>query len=144
MLNEFIISNSVSKFRSEQVLAGIKLSYRCSSYKKYPDCDFQVQAIINSSQQIIVSTSSTHNHDNRLQSTRVPSPVRKIVQRAVVAKLTQSQVRLAIQNEQPQQVSPAQISSLLNYYHSLTRPSIYSVDDLRSWCHRRSLTLLYK
>ncbi|CAF1175199.1 unnamed protein product [Didymodactylos carnosus] len=47
-------------------------------------------------------------------------------------------VRLAIQNEHSDPVSSSQLTNLLLYHRSLSRPAIYSVDDLRIWCQEHS------
>ena len=124
--------------RKELIEDGTKITYRCSSYRKYPKCDFQIKALsCNNSNAITVSTSSAHNHDQRALTTRAPSPVRRIVINAVAARLTQSQTRRAIEHEYGGQVSRTQISSLLNYHRSLLSSNVYSIDDLRSCCHQR-------
>ncbi|CAF1038822.1 unnamed protein product [Didymodactylos carnosus] len=121
---------SQREFCSQQTSSGLKLLYRCSSYKKYPDCDFQIQATIDDFKQISVNTSKQHNHDARAASSRVPSHRGEIVKKSVVAKLTKSQARLTIQNEHSETVPSSQFTSLLLLHRSLSRPAIYSVDDL--------------
>ncbi|CAF0962143.1 unnamed protein product [Didymodactylos carnosus] len=84
-------------------------------------------------------SNSEHNHDNRASSTRAPSPVRDIVKKSVAAELTQSQTRRAIQNECTSDVPSTQISSLLKYRRSVSRPNVRSIDDFRVWCEQHSL-----
>ena len=35
-------------------------------------------------------------------------------------------------------ISNSQVTSLLNYYRSFATPGVYSVDDIRSWCHEHT------
>ncbi|CAF1347292.1 unnamed protein product [Didymodactylos carnosus] len=104
---------SVSQFRSQQTSSGLKLTYCCSLYEKYPGCDFQIQATIDDLKQISVNTFKQHNHDDRAASSRVTSPVREIVKESVARKLTKSQIRLTVQNEHSEAVPSSQLTSLL-------------------------------
>ncbi|CAF0774263.1 unnamed protein product [Didymodactylos carnosus] len=76
-LDVYLNHNKVSKFRTENVKDGIKVTYRCSSCRKYPESSFQVRVLFNSQNEIIVSTSDTHNHKKRADTTRAPTPVQK-------------------------------------------------------------------
>ncbi|CAF1361657.1 unnamed protein product [Didymodactylos carnosus] len=60
--------------------------------------------------------------------------LRDIVLKSVATRLTQAQV----QNEYSSPVSATQVTNLLKYHRSLTRPSMYSVDDFRQWCLQRA------
>ncbi|CAF3566286.1 unnamed protein product [Rotaria sp. Silwood1] len=42
-LQSYIVQNTVSIKRTEEIEAGKKVIYRCSKYRKYPECDFQVK-----------------------------------------------------------------------------------------------------
>ncbi len=44
-LQSYIVQNAVSIKRTEEIEAGKKVIYRCSKYRKYPECDFQVKLI---------------------------------------------------------------------------------------------------
>ena len=131
----------VSIKRTEGIEAGEKVIYRCSKYRKYPECDFQVKAIFSDAGGITVSTSNAHNHAHRVSTTRAPSPVREIVINAAAAGLSQIQTRRAVQHRYQGVVSRTQLASLLNYHRSLTVPDVYTVDDFRSWCHGHSALL---
>ncbi|CAF4641180.1 unnamed protein product, partial [Didymodactylos carnosus] len=74
----------------------------------------------------------------RADTTRAPSPVRDIILKSVATRLTQAQVKRAVQNEYNGPVSTAQVTNLLKYHRSLTRPSMYSVDYFRQWCLQRA------
>ncbi|CAF4559125.1 unnamed protein product, partial [Didymodactylos carnosus] len=136
-LDVYLNHNKVSKFRTENVKDGIKVTYGCSSCRKYPECSFQVRVLFNS-QNEIVWTSNTHNHKKRADTTRAPSPVRDIVLKSVATRLTQAQVKRGVQNEYNGPVSTTQVTNLLKYHRSLTRSSMYSVDDFRQWCLKRA------
>ena len=69
-LQSYIVQNAVSIKRTEEIEAGKKVTYRCSKYKKYPECDFQVKVIFSCDGGIIVSTSNEHNHVHRASTTR--------------------------------------------------------------------------
>ena len=123
---------SVSIKRTEEIESGKKVIYRCSKYRKYPECNFQVKVIFSCDGGMTVSTSNEHNHVYRASTTRAPSPVREIVMNVVVAGLSQIQTRRAIQHQYQDVVSNSQVTNLLNYYRSLAVPDVYSVYDFRS------------
>ena len=111
-----------------------KVIYRCSSYRKYPKCEFQVKPVVcNNTNEITISTSNTHDHDQRAPTTCATSPARNIVINAVAARLTQSQTRRAIGSQFVGRISRTRISSLLNYHRSLSSSNIYSMNILRAW-----------
>jgi hypothetical protein len=123
--NEFqsyIVQNAVSIKRTEEIEAGKKVIYRCSKYRKYPECDFQVKAIFPDAGGITVSTSNAHNHAHRVSTTRAPSPVREIIINAAAAGLSQIQTRRAVQHQYQGVVLRTQLTSLLNYHRSLIVP----------------------
>ena len=78
-LQSYVAQNNVSVKRTELTTMGKKVTYRCSKYRKYPQCDFQVNVMFNDNGKIIVSTSGEHNHDCRAGTTRAPSSVQDIV-----------------------------------------------------------------
>ena len=137
-LQSYVAQNNVSVKRTKLTTMGKKVTYRCSKYRKYPQCDFQVNVMLNDNGEIIVSTSGEHNHDCRAETTRAPSPVRDIVRNAVAIGLTESQTRRTIQRQYEGTISYSQIKSLLSYHRSVIKSDVYSVDDFRSWCHQRS------
>jgi hypothetical protein len=140
-LQSYLAENIVSVKRTEETANGKKIIYRCSKYRKYPECDYQVKVVSNYDGEITVSTSNSHNHDHRASTTRAPSPVRDIIKNAAAAGLTQSQTRRSIENQYKGVVSHSQLSSLLNYHRPLAIPDVYSIDDFRSWCHQHSALL---
>jgi hypothetical protein len=44
-LQSYIVQNTLSIKRTEEIEAGKKVIYRCSKYKMYPEYDFQVKVI---------------------------------------------------------------------------------------------------
>ena len=88
-----------------------------------------------------VSTFNEHNHAYDASITRAPPPVRGIIINAAVAGPSQIQTRRAVQLQYQDIVSSPQVTSLLNYYRSLAVPEVYSVDDIRPWCHEHSALL---
>ncbi|CAF1532580.1 unnamed protein product [Rotaria sp. Silwood1] len=118
----FIVQNAVSIKRTEEIEAGKKVIYRCSKYRKYPECDFQVKVIFSYDGGITVSTSNEHNHAHRASTTRAPSPVREIVINSVAAGLSYIQTHRAIEHQYEGVVSRSQLCSLLNYHRSLKLP----------------------
>jgi hypothetical protein len=114
-LQSYTVQNAVSIQRTEETEAGRKVTYRCSKYRKYPECDFQVKVIF-SHGEIKVSTRNEHNHAHRASTTRAPSPVREIVINTVAAGLSCIQTRRAIEHQYEGVVSRSQLCSLLNYH----------------------------
>ncbi|CAF4881795.1 unnamed protein product [Rotaria sp. Silwood1] len=137
-LQSYIVQNTVSIKRTEEIEAGKKVIYRCSKYRKYPECDFQVKVIFSHDGGVTVSTSNEHDHAHRAATPRAPSPVREIVKNSVAAGLSCIQTRRAIEHQYQGGVSRSQLCSLLNYHRSLAVPDIHFVDDFRSWCHQHS------
>ena len=81
--NEFqsyIVENAVSIKHIEEIESGKKFIDRCSKYRKYLQCDFQVKVIFSCDDETTVLTSNEYNHVYRASTTtRAPSPVREIV-----------------------------------------------------------------
>jgi hypothetical protein len=140
-LQLYISQNSMSIKRTVQTASGKTITYRCSKYRKHPDCDFQIKATFNSEVEIFVSTSNSHNHEHRATTTRAPSPVRHVVINAAAAGLSLTQTRRSVENQCKTRISNTQLTSLLNYHRALTVPDVYSADDFRSWCHEHSAIL---
>ena len=134
-LQHYIVQNAVSIKRTEETESGKKVIYRCSKYRKYPECNLQVKVIFSCDGRMTISTSNEQNPDYHASTTRASSPIREIVMNAVVAGLSQIQTRRAIQHQYQGVVSNSQVTHLLNYYRSLAVPDVYSVYDIRSWCH---------
>ena len=64
VLKSYLSKNEVSVKLTEPIVNGKKVIYRCSSYRKYPKCEFQVKAVFcNNTNEITVSRSNTHDHD---------------------------------------------------------------------------------
>jgi hypothetical protein len=137
-VQSYLAQNSVCVKRTEETKTGKTITYRCSKYRKYPECDFQIKVTFNDNGEIAVSTSNTHCHDHRAATKRAPSPVRDIIKNAAAAGLTPVQARRSVHNQYGTDVSDVQVYSLLKYYRSITVPDVYSVDDFRSWCIEHS------
>ncbi|CAF0953592.1 unnamed protein product [Didymodactylos carnosus] len=103
--------------------------------------NYKIRAVLSSGNETCVFSSNTHNHSIRAQTTRAPSPVREIVLKSAAAKLSQTQIRLAVANEYNGQVSSSKVTSLLKYQRLLTLANVYSVHDFYQWCQLRSTTL---
>ena len=137
-LKSYVSQNEVSVKRTELIVNGEKSYIDIRLIEKIQKCEFQVKAVFcNSTNEIIISTSNTHDHDQRAPTTREPSPVRNIVINGVAARLIQTQTRREFENQFVGHVSRTQISSLLNYHRSLASSNIYSVNDLIVWCRER-------
>jgi hypothetical protein len=76
-----------------------------------------------------------HNHKNRNETSRLPSPVRQSVSMYVTAGLSQSQIRSLLVIEHPSvPISPAKLTSLVPINRRKNHPTIFSVYDFRTWC----------
>lgn len=84
-LQEYLLQNNVSVKRNKETKTGKTTTFRCSEYRKYPMCDFQMKTISSDNGEKRVLTSNAHNHDYRLPTTRAASTVREIVKQAAAA-----------------------------------------------------------
>jgi hypothetical protein len=90
-LQSYLVQNDVSIKRRAETKTEKTITYRCSKYRKYPACDFQIKIILNDNDETTVLTSNAHNHDYRASTTRAAFPVRNIVKNAAAAGLTPGQ-----------------------------------------------------
>ncbi|CAF1273625.1 unnamed protein product [Rotaria sordida] len=114
-LESYIVQNAVSMKRTEEIEAGKKVIYRCSKYRKYAECDFQVKVIFSGDGGITILTSNEHNHAYRASTTRAPSLVSEIVINSVAAGLSRIQMCRATEHQYKGVVSHSQLCNLLNY-----------------------------
>jgi hypothetical protein len=137
----YLMQNNVSVKRTAETKTGKTITYRCSKYRKYPKCDFQIKTILNDDGKTSIWTSNAHSHDCRCPTTRAASPIRDIVKNAAAAGLTPGQTRRAVQNQCDDRVSDLKLYNLLKYHRSTMMPDVHSVDDFRSWCSKHSTTI---
>lgn len=132
---------NVCQYRRSDLKQRTKYSFKCSNYRKYPSCSFEIQIIVPDDDQESVTVMSKNAHEHREEeknpTTRLPSPLRESVSKYIQCGLSEPQITAALQRDHPQS-SPArsQLKNLVNYERRKDRPSIFSVYDLRQWCEQ--------
>jgi hypothetical protein len=131
---------NVCLYRRSDLKNETKYSFKCSQYRKYSLCTFQIKIIVtdNNMQSISIMSRNTHQHEEneRNPTTRLPSPVRQSVSNYVKCGLTETQIKksLAINHTQTS-IDEIKLHSLITYERRKDRPEIFSVYDLRKWCY---------
>ena len=136
-VNTIIKEHQVSKYRTSALNNQTKYSYRCTHYRKYSLCRYEIQAYVpdDNLSSIKLTFKNSHNHDYRNITSRLPSPVRQSVAKYVKCRLTQSQIKTAIALDYPQTLLPTQqLTNLITYYRRQNNPEIFSVYDFNQWC----------
>ena len=74
-------SNGVCQYRTTNLKNSTKYSFKCSEYRKYPLCNYEVKATVpdDDPTSITVMSKSSHKHEFRNETSRLPSPVRDTV-----------------------------------------------------------------
>jgi hypothetical protein len=136
-VNTIVQQHQVSKYRTSNLSNQTKYSYRCSHYRKYPLCRYEIQVYVpdDNPSSIKLTFKNSHYHDYRNSTSRLPSPVRESVAKYVKCNLTQSQIKATIAMDYPQaSLSTEQLTNLITYYRRQKNPEIFSVYDFNQWC----------
>jgi len=135
--NSIVHQLGLSKYCTSNLRNGTKYSYRCSQYRKYPSCRYEVQAYVpdNSSTLITLTYKNAHSHEQRNITTRLPSPVRQSLNKYVTCQLTQGQIKNALSIDYPDASLPInKLTNIINYSRRRNNPDIFSVYDFNQWC----------
>ncbi|CAF3716596.1 unnamed protein product [Rotaria socialis] len=116
-----------------------KYSFKCSEYRKYPLCHFQIKIIVpdNNMNSITIMSKNEHEHEQneRNTTTRLPSPIRESISNYVKCGLSQPQIKASLILNYPQSpIDQVKLSNKIVYERRRDRPEIFSVYDLRNWC----------
>ncbi|CAF2118402.1 unnamed protein product [Rotaria magnacalcarata] len=78
---------------------------------------------------------NTHDHAQHNITGRLPSPIRKSVEKYVKCNLTQGQIKTALSVDYPTASVPAhQILNSITYARRKNNPEIFSIYDFNQWC----------
>jgi hypothetical protein len=96
-------SHNVCKYRTNNLKNHTKYSFKYIQYRKYSSCIYELKAVIpdDDPNSIMVMVKNTHNHSDRNQTSRLPSPLRQSVPKYVRASLTEPQIRSSLSIEHP-------------------------------------------
>ncbi|CAF1484115.1 unnamed protein product, partial [Didymodactylos carnosus] len=137
-LSDFIKDQQVCVYRKETFNTGTSITYKCSQYKKYPLCQFQLKAK-ESSDGYQVYSSEAHNHHTRAQTSRLPSPVRHNIVLMTDTGLTARQIQKAVTVFNPQLSNDIiKIRNVARIHRQKNRCSIKFIEDLQTWCSSRN------
>ncbi|CAF3421632.1 unnamed protein product [Rotaria sp. Silwood2] len=76
-----------------------------------------------------------HNHEQRNQTSRLPSPVRQSVEKYVGIGLNEAQIRSSISIDYPNITVPSiKLTSLIQTKRRKSHPKMCSIHDFREWC----------
>jgi len=91
---------NVCQYRRSDLNNHTKYSFKCSEYRKYPLCSFEIKIIVpdNNMDHVTIISRNLHEHEEneRNTTTRLPSPIRKCVSNNVKCGLSQSQILYSI------------------------------------------------
>ncbi|CAF5149066.1 unnamed protein product, partial [Rotaria magnacalcarata] len=75
-----------------------KYSFKCSEYRKYPLCHFQIKIIVpdNNMNSITIMSKNEHEQNERNSTTRLPSPIRESISNYVKCGLLQPQIKASL------------------------------------------------
>lgn len=129
----------VCQYRRSDLKNRTKYSFKCSQYRKYPLCSYEIQIIVPDCNQNAVTIMSRnihqHQQEERNPTTRLPSPVRQSVSKYVKCGLSQRQIKSTLIFDYPSSpVNETKLINLINYERRKDRPEIFSIYDLRNWC----------
>ncbi|CAF0834911.1 unnamed protein product [Didymodactylos carnosus] len=131
-------SHGICQCRTNNLKDHTKYSFKCSQYRKYPLCGYELKATVpdDDPNSLTVMFRDAHNHDDRSQSSRLLSPVRQSVSKYVGIGLTEAQIRSSVSVDHPSTpVLSTKLTSLVQTERRKNRPEIFSVYDFRKWCN---------
>ncbi|CAF0818891.1 unnamed protein product [Rotaria sordida] len=131
-------SLNVCQYRTNNLKDHTKYSFICSQYRKNSSCNYELKTVVpdDDPNSITVMFKNTHNHSNRSQTSRLPSPLRQSVSKYVRAGLTEPQICSSLAIDHPTiPVSSSKLTSLVQTERRKDRPEIFSVYDFRKWCN---------
>ncbi|CAF1552010.1 unnamed protein product, partial [Didymodactylos carnosus] len=135
-LKVFVREKNICTHRTEELRSGVSITYKCSEYREYPQCRYQLKAK-QLDGKFTVFESELHDHSQRQENNRLKSPIRAAVQEMTHTGLTQGQIRKAVSVLHPNLSIDTKIKNVVQYTRQQTRTQIISVDDLQLWCKER-------
>ncbi|CAM4975026.1 unnamed protein product, partial [Rotaria socialis] len=104
-----------------------KYSFKCSEYRKYPLCHFQIKIIVpdNNMNSITIMSKNEHEHEQneRNTTTRLPSPIRESISNYVKCGLSQPQIKASLILNYPQSpIDQVKLSNKIVYERRRDRP----------------------
>ena len=95
-MSEFIKSLGVCVKRTEVFNVYKSVIYRCSQYKKYPPCNYQLKVKEYVDGACAIFESESHVHSPREDATRLPSTVRTEIREMTDNSLTAAQIKKVV------------------------------------------------
>ncbi|CAF1398921.1 unnamed protein product [Rotaria magnacalcarata] len=101
--NAIIKQHQVSKYRTCNLSNSTTYYYRCSQYRKYPLCQYEIQISVPStnSTPINLTFKNARCHEHRNTTSRLSSPIRTSVEKYVKYNLTQSHAKTILSMDYP-------------------------------------------
>jgi hypothetical protein len=135
---DFVKSHfNVCQYRRSNLNNHIKYSFKCSEYRKYPLCLFEIKITVpnNNMDSVTIMYRNSHQHreNERKRTTRLSSPIRKIVSNYIKCGLSQSQIKSLIINPE-RLINEAKLNNLILYERRKEKSDIFSIYDLQNWC----------
>ncbi len=116
-------------------LHGVSQYPKCSEYRNYPLCFYELKAIVadDNPNSMAMMFKNTHNHENHNETSRLPSLVKQPVSKYVTAGLSQPQIHSIIAIKYPSvPISPVKLTSLVQANRRKNHPTIFSIYDFRT------------
>jgi hypothetical protein len=118
-------SNGVCQCRINNLANSTKYSFKCSQYRKYALCNYELKATVpdNDPNLITIMSRNTHNHEYRSKTSLLPSPVRDSVSKYVEIGLTKSQIHSSLLFDHPNAPVPStKLTALIQTERRKNRP----------------------
>ncbi|CAF1247865.1 unnamed protein product [Rotaria sp. Silwood1] len=113
-------SHNVSVYRRENFKNYESITYRCSQYRTFTKCQYQLKAKIYHDGTYQIFYSQHHEHE-LLEDTRLPTDIRSNIRDLAMKGLTINQIQ-----------------KMMEYEKKNIRSSITFIDDLKAWCSSRA------
>ena len=134
---------NVCQYRRSDLNHRTKYSFKCSEYRKYPLCSYEIKITVPDDNpqgvEVMARDAHCHGQNARNPTTRLPSPIRKTVADGVRCGLSHNQIRSSLNINHPgSPIDQTKLRNLVLYERRKDRPEIFSIFDLKSWCQQRS------
>jgi hypothetical protein len=129
-------SNGVCQCRINNLVNSTKYSFKCSQYRKYALCNYELKATVpdDDPNLITIMSRNNHNHEYRSETSRLPSSVRDSVSKYVEIRLTKPQIHSSLLFDHPNTPVPStKLTALIQTERRKNHPKIFSIFDFRQW-----------
>ncbi len=129
--------HNVSVYRKEHFKNYDTITFRCSQYRRFTKCQYQVKAKVFHDGIYQVLSSEHHEHES-LENSIVPVEIRSIIRDLALNGLSVGQIRKTMEVLHPDISIGKKIQHIVEYEKKKNRADITFIDDLKEWCSNRA------